>query len=730
MDPSVRRKFDNLRYDIEKLTANIKQAENEVFRKEEDAFFARQDEIELAQLAHRQKEELLRSGAKFQAMLEERQGRKATKKLQKHMAKEAKAREARIRQQETAKNLAAEVREALAQHRKRFEQLIIHIEGKQLRQHEQLLVSQERKKKAQRALLDLEVKGQPADLVEDIIKDHQYKLNHQFTVDKTIVDQLRDTHELELKHRKERFDAEAKALESSASLRAQHLRRTNEELTRHKDEVTTIRLNILDAHERLKLMQLATQHEAEVQKLRISHRTQLTLAARSQKAQTAARLKKWRDAADPDADDADEDPMARASAAASSAGFGQHCGSVTGSQGGMYDDASQAGSVMSMVSLGRASQTSLAQTSSTAKLSAAAKRAHAEEYAQAQLQLSRLEEELKAALTRQAEEMKRLKRDQVDEVRRLENTTKAAADELGLAQDTEARTLRKSQESNINEIVSAQEREYVLDRSIRISERKMLTERRVLNSVLDTIADGIINIAPDGTITRFNAAAESMFGYTGKEIIGKNIRSLTPDSIAPQHDAYLNSYLTTGIKKVIGIGRRSFGRNKDGVEFPIRLSVSEVREEGTITLFTGIVRNLTDQVQREEQELAESTRKQEEMGELISQLDMERTRSNALIKELMPVSIAHQLMNGEPVVPRVYSDVTVLYTDLVGFTSISASVRPLDVVDMLNDLYSAFDEILEQYDVYKVETIGDSYMVASGVPRANGNKHLTEMAKL
>ncbi|KAI9218051.1 hypothetical protein BC828DRAFT_417634, partial [Blastocladiella britannica] len=228
LEPGVRRMFESLRYDLDKMDGNIKQAENEIFRKEEEAFFVRQDEIEHAQLIKRQQDELLRTEAQFRSMLEERKGRKYTKRLQKHMAKEAKMRDARIRQQDTAKNLAAEVREALSQHRKRFEHLIVHIEGKQRRQHEQLLISQERKAKAQKALLDLEARGQHHELIEDIVKDFQYRQNHQSSVDKTIVDQQHDAHQMELKHRKERFDAEAKALENMASLRAQHLRKTNE----------------------------------------------------------------------------------------------------------------------------------------------------------------------------------------------------------------------------------------------------------------------------------------------------------------------------------------------------------------------------------------------------------------------------------------------------------------------------------------------------------------------
>ncbi|KAI9215787.1 hypothetical protein BC828DRAFT_45763, partial [Blastocladiella britannica] len=363
-----------------------------------------------------------------------------------------------------------------------------------------------------------------------------------------------------------------------ASLRAQHLRKTNEVDTKHKEELAGINLRIAEANERIKLMQLATQHEADLRKLRLAHRAQLTLAVRSQKAQTTIRFKKWREVVIPEADDIDD--MLRSSSTASASGVNisdRSPGSMSGipgtsSLGGSVNggEGSVAGSAMSLMSVGgmassngrSPSNSALSPTQQLQQQGLAddngaggdgehgslgsAKRDAAEEAARAELDLSRLVEELNAAIARQLEEMKRLQRDQADELRRFEAQIKAGIDELDLGQDTETRTLRKTHESNVNEIIATQQREYIMDRSIRISERKMLTERRVLNSVLDTIADGIINIKVDGTITRFNTAAEKMFGYTPKEIIGKNIRSLTPDSIAPQHDSYLNNYLTTG----------------------------------------------------------------------------------------------------------------------------------------------------------------------------------------
>ena len=80
--------------------------------------------------------------------------------------------------------------------------------------------------------------------------------------------------------------------------------------------------------------------------------------------------------------------------------------------------------------------------------------------------------------------------------------------------------------------------------------------------------------------------------------------------------------------------------------------------------------------------------------------------------------------------PEVFEKTTVFFCDIVSFTNIASDSTAHQIIEFLNDLYNLFDDRLEGYDVYKVETIGDAYMVASGVPVSNGTNHAIEVAKM
>lgn len=130
--------------------------------------------------------------------------------------------------------------------------------------------------------------------------------------------------------------------------------------------------------------------------------------------------------------------------------------------------------------------------------------------------------------------------------------------------------------------------------------------------ILDTAVDGIITINERGIVESFNRAAERIFGYRAAEVIGHNVSMLMPAPYREKHDQYLDNYLTSRRKKVIGIGREVEGRRKDGAIFPLELSVGEVTT-GDCRTFTGIVRDISDRKQAE----ADARRRMNEMAHMM-----------------------------------------------------------------------------------------------------------------
>lgn len=123
-------------------------------------------------------------------------------------------------------------------------------------------------------------------------------------------------------------------------------------------------------------------------------------------------------------------------------------------------------------------------------------------------------------------------------------------------------------------------------------------EQALLGSILTTVPDALIVIDMRGRIVSFSPAAQRMFQYAEGDVLGENISMLMPSPDRERHDGYIDHYLTTGERRIIGIGRLTSARRRDGSTFPIELSVGEVETEGR-RLFTGFIRDLTERQQAE-----------------------------------------------------------------------------------------------------------------------------------
>jgi PAS domain S-box-containing protein len=141
-----------------------------------------------------------------------------------------------------------------------------------------------------------------------------------------------------------------------------------------------------------------------------------------------------------------------------------------------------------------------------------------------------------------------------------------------------------------------------------------------LHGILESAVAAIITIDSRGIIESVNPATERLFGYEAVELKGQNVKILMPEPYRAEHDGYLASYTSTGVKKIIGIGREVTGRRKDGTTFPVHLAVSEFVADGR-RYFTGMIQDISDR-KRVEEALLESERRfaQAQKMEAVGQL--------------------------------------------------------------------------------------------------------------
>jgi two-component system sensor kinase FixL len=201
-----------------------------------------------------------------------------------------------------------------------------------------------------------------------------------------------------------------------------------------------------------------------------------------------------------------------------------------------------------------------------------------------------------------------------------------------------------------------------------------------LRSILQTVPDAMIIIDEQGRIESLSATAERLFGYSLGDVAGKNVSHLMPSPYREQHDSYLKRYLSTGERRIIGIGRIVVGQRKDGTTFPMHLTVGELRSAER-HYFTGFIRDLTDQ-QLTESRLKELQSEVTHMSRFTALGEMASTLAHEINQPL--TAISNYLKGCQRLLERIEGESAPVLRDAVGKAADQA-LRAGDIIRRLRE---------------------------------------------
>ncbi len=250
--------------------------------------------------------------------------------------------------------------------------------------------------------------------------------------------------------------------------------------------------------------------------------------------------------------------------------------------------------------------------------------------------------------------------------------------------------------------------------------RNITERRRVLSaleaaeekyrSIFENAAEGIFQTSPEGQFLSANPALVRMYGYDSFADLSTHVTNIDRQLyLEPELRAQLRQRLAEA-GAVSNFQARVW--RKDGRAIWTAENVREVRDaNGQLLYYEGTVADITQRKQAEDA------------------LRAERETSERLLLNVLPRTIAERLKHQEQAIAERFDEVSILFADIVDFTTLSAQVPPTELVGMLNEIFSSFDHLVEQYGLEKIKTIGDAYMVAGGLPEPKAD-HAEAIAEL
>jgi len=239
-------------------------------------------------------------------------------------------------------------------------------------------------------------------------------------------------------------------------------------------------------------------------------------------------------------------------------------------------------------------------------------------------------------------------------------------------------------------------------------ELEMRVEQRTLElrqaeekyrSIFENAAEGIFQTTLDGRYLSANPALAGMYGYSMPEALIAAITDIGQQLyVQPRRRDELIAYLK---RFDVVEGFESQVYRKDGSIIWISEDVRVIRDaEGKPLHYEGSVRNITEHKSTE------------------AELRQQRMMSERLLLNVLPQPIAERLKRGETTIADSFPEATVLFADIANFTRLSSHISPAELVALLNNIFSAFDNLADRYELEKIKTIGDAYMVVGGIPKS------------
>jgi PAS domain S-box-containing protein len=236
-----------------------------------------------------------------------------------------------------------------------------------------------------------------------------------------------------------------------------------------------------------------------------------------------------------------------------------------------------------------------------------------------------------------------------------------------------------------------------------VTDRKQMEEalqraEENYRSIVENAVEGIFQCAPNGQFLGGNQSLAKMFGFDSiEDMLGPTGLNRTRRFYADPER--WNSFLTaiTARGTIYNFESQVFDRN--GETFWVSENARTVLDsDGRLLYYEGTIQNIT------ERKLAEEA------------LFAEQEKSDRLLLNILPKAIAERLKQGEGSLAEQYAEATILFADLVGFTPVSAQMRPIELVNLLNQIFSTFDQLAETHELEKIKTVGDEYMAVGGLP--------------